>query len=777
MRPRRLVLDGFLAYQQRTEVDFTDADLFVLSGPIGAGKSSVIEGMIFALYGAIPRLDHKGSVAPVISVRADTAKVAFEFSVGEETFVAARLVERNKSGASTTEATLERADGGEVLARGPDEVTSRVTELLGLTYDQFTKAVVLPQGTVTDFLKDKPSDRQGLLRALLDIGLFERVMQLANARAKTAEGRAQAMEESLAKLDVPTPEQLKDSRAQLKAILAARKELPSRAQALERFEVALEAAKTSRAEGGLSLNRLESIAMPDDLTTIEQDRAEVFGHLETFAQSVIALSGERDGLDLALDGHASLSQLESWRAGRAQIEQLAAHKTTLDIDGLATTLVEATAARDRGRADLEAVRIEHANHAVRQGLVVGQPCPVCEAVIGELPKRGEGPGESIERLSHELAALEARVAEVRDRLKAAEGEANGIHRQVSEIEAGLVEAPNAEEVDSSIAVVRSLVERRAGIEQELSVTRQKEGEARARADELATRASGLVEALLAARDVLAAEKPPIPGDDPIQAWQLFESWRIGEIESRNTDLERLGEVVKVAEADLNLASAEMRAWLDGLGVESAGSPEAHLLLAEERRRAEIVELEKSIADAADIGLQLKAETARARVASALGIHLKSNNFEAWLLEEAMEALVDGANLLLSELTGGAYSLLASRSQFEVIDHRNADLRRTTRGLSGGETFLVALSLSLSMAEQLAELTGSSSRLECVLLDEGFGSLDQESIDIVASVLDELASGGRTVGIVTHVQELSERIPVRFEVTKGAETSSVERISL
>ncbi len=220
----------------------------------------------------------------------------------------------------------------------------------------------------------------------------------------------------------------------------------------------------------------------------------------------------------------------------------------------------------------------------------------------------------------------------------------------------------------------------------------------------------------------------------------------------------------------------MAAWLEGLGVETAGSPEAQLVLAEERRKSEIQELEKSIAESAEIGRQLETEVARARVASSLGTHLKSNNFEAWLLEEAMETLVDGANVLLHELTGGAYSLLANRSHFEVVDHRNADLRRTTRGLSGGETFLVALSLSLSMAEQLAELTGTSSRLECVLLDEGFGSLDQESIDIVASVLDELASGGRTVGIVTHVQELSERIPVRFEVTKGPETSTVERVA-
>jgi exonuclease SbcC len=121
-------------------------------------------------------------------------------------------------------------------------------------------------------------------------------------------------------------------------------------------------------------------------------------------------------------------------------------------------------------------------------------------------------------------------------------------------------------------------------------------------------------------------------------------------------------------------------------------------------------------------------------------------------------------------------LVAKESQFQVIDHRNADLTRTTRGLSGGETFLVALSLSLSMAEQLAELTGMSSRLESVLLDEGFGSLDQESLDVVGSVLDELVGRGRTVGIVTHVRELADRIPVRFEVTKGPESASIEKVS-
>ena len=186
-------------------------------------------------------------------------------------------------------------------------------------------------------------------------------------------------------------------------------------------------------------------------------------------------------------------------------------------------------------------------------------------------------------------------------------------------------------------------------------------------------------------------------------------------------------------------------------------------------------MEKTITHARELSEELGVEMRHALLASSLGNHLKANNFEAWLLEEAMDVLIDGANRLLDELSGGSYSLRVRKSQFEVVDHRNARLTRTTRTLSGGETFLVALSLALTMAEQLAELTGMSSRLESVFLDEGFGSLDQESLDIVASVLDELAGRGRTVGIVTHVRELAERMPVRFEVTKGPETSSVVRI--
>ncbi|MGH8947770.1 MAG: AAA family ATPase, partial [Acidimicrobiia bacterium] len=280
MRPQRLVMEGFLAYRHKTEIDFTDADLFVLSGPTGSGKSSVIDGMTFALYGSIPRVG-KGSVAPLISAQADSCRVEFRFSIGDETYIAVRRMERQGSGATTTEARLLRGAGQEVLAGTADEVTDAVTDLLGLRYEHFIKAVVLPQGAFADFLTDQPRDRQALLGALLDMGLYEQVMQLANQRSKLAEGRAKSASDSLAKLEIAAPEQIEEARQRLVDLARARVELPARLEEVARLETLLVEARSRHATSVESLSRLRAIEVPDDLETLDIDMAAAAKHLES----------------------------------------------------------------------------------------------------------------------------------------------------------------------------------------------------------------------------------------------------------------------------------------------------------------------------------------------------------------------------------------------------------------------------------------------------------------------------------------------------------------
>jgi DNA repair protein SbcC/Rad50 len=186
----------------------------------------------------------------------------------------------------------------------------------------------------------------------------------------------------------------------------------------------------------------------------------------------------------------------------------------------------------------------------------------------------------------------------------------------------------------------------------------------------------------------------------------------------------------------------------------------------------------------EIAAALRAELAEAveaeQVAAALAGHLRATGFQKWLLDEALARLVEGASGILHQLSGAAYTLALDRrsSGFAVIDHHNADAVRSVRTLSGGETFLASLALALSLADQVVDLAvAGSARLESIFLDEGFGTLDPATLDVVATTIEELGSAGRMVAVVTHLRELADRMPVRLEVTRGAATSTVERVDV
>ncbi|MEJ7763980.1 MAG: SbcC/MukB-like Walker B domain-containing protein, partial [Acidimicrobiales bacterium] len=136
-----------------------------------------------------------------------------------------------------------------------------------------------------------------------------------------------------------------------------------------------------------------------------------------------------------------------------------------------------------------------------------------------------------------------------------------------------------------------------------------------------------------------------------------------------------------------------------------------------------------------------------------------------------------ATTTLRQLSGGAYSLTCDdRLELSVVDHANADERRLVRTLSGGETFLASLSLALALADRIAALAPGQVALESLFLDEGFGTLDPDTLDVVASAIEQLGAEGRMVGLVTHVRELAERVPTRYEVAKGPGGATIERVT-
>ena len=150
--------------------------------------------------------------------------------------------------------------------------------------------------------------------------------------------------------------------------------------------------------------------------------------------------------------------------------------------------------------------------------------------------------------------------------------------------------------------------------------------------------------------------------------------------------------------------------------------------------------------------------------------LKGNKFVEYLSQIYLKNIVLDASQRLDWITSGRYAIeINSDYMFVIRDNFNGGMRRSSDTLSGGETFLVSLALALALSSQI-QLKGSAP-LEFFFLDEGFGSLDSELLDTVMTSLEKLHSNNLSVGIISHVEELKSRVPMKLVVSLDEKDAS------
>ena len=789
MRPVRLELHGFTAFRDETVVDFAGADLFSLSGPTGAGKSSIIDGMCFALYGSVPRLDRR-TVAPVISTGKVEARIRFDFTIGQREFTAVRVVRRTGTGATTKEARLE--SDGQTLAGDADAVTAKSEELLGLGFEQFTKCVVLPQGDFARFLHDKPSTRQELLVKLLDLGVYERMRGEANTRRVASESAAEVLERQLQSVSDATPEAVGAAAARVERLTALRSEIDEAQPQLDELLRRKETRAAAAADADRAVAVLRGVQPPGDLDSLaaviadaQRGVAQATAAAEQATSDVAKATEQREALGDAgtlqvwQEAHQQRVTLEERVAnGRPKVAEAEAAEQRA-ADEVAQARDALTAASDA----VDAARRDHAAHAVAASLVAGELCPVCLQKVATLPDRPAPAALKDAEAAHRralqsLTSAEEALAPLHEQRVKYEQALEALTVQLRELTERLTNAPALDEVQRSLDAITKA-------DAALASARQRESAARS-ALAAATRIAADVQARQekvwlqfdAVRDGLAPFGPPAaPRDDVSAAWGALAAWAANEAQQRaEAAATAKGEAVAAAN-DLAALQAKLAARCDECAVVVRGRPRDAVADAIANAEAEQRRLQAALEQAERWRLEVSEHLAKASVAKELGGHLSARGFERWLLDEALGELAAGASGVLRELSAGQYSLtLDGQNNFVVIDHRSADEQRSARTLSGGETFLASLSLALTLADHLSSLAvDSEPRLESIFLDEGFGTLDAETLDVVAAAIEELQARGRTVGIVTHVRDLADRMPVRFEVRKGPDGSSVERV--
>ncbi|MBE9097549.1 AAA family ATPase [Tychonema sp. LEGE 07203] len=178
---------------------------------------------------------------------------------------------------------------------------------------------------------------------------------------------------------------------------------------------------------------------------------------------------------------------------------------------------------------------------------------------------------------------------------------------------------------------------------------------------------------------------------------------------------------------------------------------------------------KTLEQAERLSQQITNFTEQEQTYHTLAQNLKSNEFQSYILEHLEAELVGSATVILQELTETRYQLKNQEGEYWVTDNWNGGEARRVRTLSGGETFAASLSMALALSEKLSQ----GSQLGSLFLDEGFGTLDAETLESVTQILESLRQRERLIGVITHVRGLGERLPAQVKVFKSPQGSRIE----
>lgn len=420
--------------------------------------------------------------------------------------------------------------------------------------------------------------------------------------------------------------------------------------------------------------------------------------------------------------------------------------------------------------------------------------------------RGQGEDELGERLAAariELAGLEeeaARRQEWEDALRVLTRQERELGNQSAEADRSAVAADaervtltnkigeRAERLDVARDGFPDVVERRthllavcraleslASARSELAAAQQRHGEQQ----ELVGAAVGDAE-LTSLEDALAASRTATEMDA---------------MSGRITDAEVAEATARAVLAEPELAGIAVDERID---VEAAQQAAAQARQEAEGALVAVRTAERRVRDLTDLGAQLQrlqdqlapAEAdfaeldALTDVVNGRGQNARKMSLRSYVLAARLEEVALAATARLRAMSQGRYSFVHSDAAgargtkgglgLDVLDDYSG-MVRPAKTLSGGESFLASLALALGLADVVAAETGGA-LLDTLFIDEGFGTLDAETLDTVMNTLDSLRAGGRVVGLVSHVEELRQRIPTRLRVRK-ARTGSTLHLEL
>lgn len=904
MRPHKLTISGFLSYGTEVEIDFDKlaeaGGLFLIHGKTGAGKTSILDAMSFALFNTLPgaRKSLTKSYRSDFAQEATPTFVMFEATFGETRLRIRRSPQyevAKKSGTGTTTknptVTVERwVDGDwETLSSGNQEANAEIMNYVGLTADQFFKLVLLPQGDFAQFLRASSKDRQEILQALFadEVRLYDKVSRRfkeLHAQAESDEATTQTVtnneliaihtsienvfrsadDENLVLPNTSTEARgfLTEIDEDIKVAVEAEK-IATRtknaaianetevSKAFENSSKVLEAkGNLEKATKALSSWRTKKLKFIPETVKEEKIVAHLNAEILRLDKEITASAGiaekvtklkEVRKITISLKKELSQATLEHGKltkaiatrqmeitkyetaakgAGQsvAVIGQLEAQILTASIfvksakerDGAITKIAsieseivklkEAVLKAEQAyeAAELSVDSAQAALLSVR--LVPGTPCPVCGSHDHPSPAPHADVISKSDLKKLKAAAVAAKTSHTNQEIELSKPKATlsaalenlGAKKK---IEHSKLDAEHADlksklkDMNENSANVKDAQEQIELLTEAQKFDNENLPGFAAEVTRLTTEVANSEKSVKELEGGLGIEEGSTPDAfDAVELEKTIQIYRdlIDEFEplltgisSAQTAIETLTTDPDAEVPDINQAKA------DRIAAESELTEAAQWL-------KELTELKKSLTPKISQlskaeGKLTKAKELAERMEKLSG-HLNGTAGQriplvSYYLGHRLDQILVYANHRLIEMSRGQFTLRSNPNKkgagqnflsISVFDSWNEGLRDASL-FSGGETFAASLALAFGLADVVTNEAGGKS-LESLFIDEGFGSLDSEYLNKVMESLEKLRESGRTIGLISHVEEMKQSIPMQLEITKDSVIGASARIT-
>lgn len=865
MKPEKLIISGWGPYKDRAVIDFTKfhtANLFLITGQTGAGKTTIFDAIAYALYGVLSgEVREKGSVRSDFADEDTQTYVELYMSHKGEKYHILRNPEylrpkkkKSGEGAFTKEkenAALTLPDG--TIIAGNQDVTRKVEELLRMDGRQFCQISMIAQGEFAKMLLAGSSEKTAIFRELFgtrvyaDIqsrlkdratGLYREYMSYKNKMDEDVrllsmendtwdelisheqidfEGVEVFLSEQLQEMKKQTKEKTAEEKKAEEELLAIRERLERIRQINKRFA---ELAENKKKFSLLQEKEGEMTLLHQEIQTIlsarllsleekvvkekEQAALECKKRLEEYEQNLHKCKQE-----LALM-EEKISKKDAIKEAYLLREQAEENTKQLEVKGQELEKVSSSLAKMREQyvkaqeaADSARKQYEEADKLYKQAVIgiaarfvkEGEPCPVCGSMHHPNVARiaDEVPDEQqLEHFKEQMEKAQATCAQDFEKALSYQNEEKHLQEEfanlsdlqqtiqgkMKEVACDILEYVETTKRSVFEELLAKYLENQLRAEEKQKQILETEEEYKQKQEESFIAREGLNASIKESGFESVEEYEDASRKLPklSQMEQEYKSYQ--ERFTATKELcEHLQESLKdaepVEEEEFTLLFAKKQADLQAIKKELK---EYHIKTDQIDRSLKGIRENRKMAE----GIRQEYGVVKDLDDLANGNNAKRLVFEQFVLAGYFEQVLKAANLRLLKMTDGRYELIRAK---QISDGRKKDnleilvmdyytgKERSVKTLSGGETFKASLALALGMSDCIQAQNGGL-EVETLFIDEGFGALDEESLEQACAVLQTLAGNNRMIGIISHVQELRERIDSQIIIEKKNFGSSV-----